>query len=121
MKKLAVLLALLPLVLYPTGFWICEIFFEDDINKWRLLRDTLKGVEILCLCSIYLLPKNKIASAAMSGLLIYCLGNMVDRLFFGIHEFMWTDCVLIIGSTMVFILKLKGREIIFRRNSKSNN
>lgn len=121
MKKLAVLLALLPLVLYPTGFWICEILFEDDINRWRLLRDTLKGVEILCLCSIYLLPKNKIASAAMLSLFIYCLGNMVDRLVFGVHEFIWTDGVLITGSTTVFILKLKGHEIIFRRNSKFTN
>lgn len=118
MKKLTVLLALLPLMLYPSGFWICELFFENDIDRWRLLRDTLKGVEIFALCGLNLLPRNKVSKAAMYSLLCLCVGNLVDRFIFGVHEFNWTDIVLLVGALAVFIIKLKGHERIFRGNRK---
>ena len=121
MKKLAVLLALLPLFLYPSGFWICEMLFKDDIIKWRLLRDTLKGVEVFCLCALYLLPSNRISKAAMYALFILCSGNLWDRLIFKISIFVWTDYVLIGLALVVFVIKLKGREDIFRRSNKPDH
>ena len=112
MRALADLLALISLLLYPSGYWICELFFEEDIHNWRLLRDTLKGVEVCFLASLGILPKTRISKSAMSALLVLCAGNLVDRLFFGVSWFIWTDYALIFLAGVVFYVKYKGYENI---------
>lgn len=104
------LLALNVLLLYPTGYWICEYFYADDINAWRSLRDTLNGVLIASLVLLTFLPKTRLKTASMWGLAVLCFGDLVDRLIFNIEVFVFSDWFLITIAAGVFLYKLKGNE-----------
>lgn len=124
MKHISAFLALSVTVLYPTAFWICEYMYPGikDIDSWRFLRDTLKGIEVFFLAAIYIMPKNRIAEASMYALLILCGGNLFDRFVFGIFDLIWTDYILIIMSIVIFIIKLNiPHEANTRRSNKRNN
>ena len=54
-------------------------------------------------------------------LLISSLGNLVDRLFFGLSVFVWTDVLLMLVASAIFVINWKGHEIFKRRNNKSGN
>ena len=106
------LLALLSVILYSTGYWICEYFYMDDMTQWRGLRDTLTGVVIAVLVLINFMPRTRLSEAALWAFGILCFGNLVDRLLFNINVFVYSDYALIGVAVLAFIYKLKiGRNV----------
>lgn len=110
MNRIAGYLALISVILYNTGYWICEYFYADDIIKWRFLRDTLTGVVIAILVLVNFMPETKLKTASLWAFGVFCFGNLVDRLVFNISVFVWTDYVIIALASLVFLIKLKGNE-----------
>lgn len=108
MKNITGILALFAVLLYVTGYQICEHFYFEDIDSWRFLRDTLTGVDILLLVLVGMLPKTRLSIASLWAFLVFCFGNIVDRLVFDIDEFVYSDWFLIAIAIMIFIFKLKG-------------
>lgn len=108
MKRLTGILALLSVILYATGYWICEYFYADDIIRWRFLRDTLTGFVIAVLVLLHFLPGSKLKTASLSAFGVFCFGNLFDRLIFNIGEFVWSDYFMIIAATWVFQHKLRA-------------
>lgn len=106
-KRITEVLALLSVILYSTGYWICEYFYMDDIVKWRGLRDTLTGVVIAILVFINFMPDTKLKFATLWAFGILCFGNLVDRLLLDITVFANSDYVLIGVAVLAFIYKLK--------------
>jgi len=106
-NKVTEILALLSVILYATGYWICEYFYMDDIIKWRDLRDTLTGVVISILVITSLMPKTRLSNATLWAFGVLCFGDLVDRLVFNTNVFVYSDYALIVISIMVFVYKFK--------------
>jgi len=120
-RRISGILALFSVILYATGFEICDFFYPDvktlDCctnemvytihNEWRFLRDTLTGVVIFILVGLNFLPKTKLKVASLWALGVFCFGNVVDRLIFNISEFVDSDWVVIALAILIFIYKLK--------------
>ena len=121
MKNTTGILALFAVVLYVSGFQICEHFYYDDIDSWRFLRDTLTGISIFLLVLVGLLPKSRLSIASLWALLVFCFGNIVDRLVFDIDGFVYSDWFLITIAIMIFIYKLKGHAKNTRRYLSDTN
>ena len=101
--KMAGVLAILSVVLYLTGYWICEYFYADDIIRWRELRDLLTGVVIALLVSVSFLKRTSLSRAALVAFAVLCFGNLVDRLGLGITDFRFSDYALIVVAVIAGI------------------
>ena len=100
----AALMALLSVILYATGYLICEMLYPnpEDIAKWRFMRDTLGGLVYLLLIWTYALPKSAISKAAIYAFMVLAMGDMLDRWFFRVSSYQWNDTIVIIGAIVVF-------------------
>ena len=110
-RTIAGVLALCSVILYATGYWICEFFFMDDIVKWRLLRDLLTGVVIFALVIVNFLPRTRLVTASLWAFGIFCFGNLVDRLVFGISTFVGYDYLVIALAIFIFIKKIIRHDV----------
>ncbi len=89
--KLSNTLAILSIVLYVTGYDVCEYFYAEDLVEWGKLRDLLKGICILFLVLLNFLPRTILVKGVMISFWIYCASNLVDRLGYGITTFVNSD------------------------------
>lgn len=105
--RIAGVLALFAVILYATGFEICEFFYEDEINKWRSLRDTLTGINIFLLVILNFLPNTRLKIASLWAFGVFCFGNVVDRLIFDIDSFVYSDWFVIGVAILIFIHKMR--------------
>jgi hypothetical protein len=115
MRYIVGILSIFSVLLYSTGYWICEQFYLDDITEWRKLRDLLSGVVVFLLVILNFLPKNNFSNASLTAFGILCFGNIVDRTIFDITTFVGSDYWLIGTALIVFLIKI-GHAKTVRRN-----
>ena len=106
-RSISGILALFAVILYATGFEICEYFYYDDIDKWRSLRDTLTGLNIFLLVILNFLPTTRLKISSLWAFGVFCFGNVVDRLIFDIDQFVYSDWFVIGIATIIFIHKMR--------------
>lgn len=106
------LLALCAVILYPTSFWICEFFYPGDPapKEWFVLRDLHRGIVVTALVLMNYLPRTKIRKAAMTAMLVFCVGNLIDRLVFGITTYVVYDAFVWFWAVYIFIMKIRAND-----------
>ena len=102
---------------------IAEYVHGDDIEPWVFLRNTLKGVVYFLLSILFFLPISRFKDSIIFTLSILFLGDMIDRVCFGINFFTESDKVLILFAIGIgiFLLTYKnyGKTILGRSRSEN--
>lgn len=104
------LVSFITVLLFCTKYYICELFFQDDLVNWWRLRvglDTLNYA--LCFFIAYKFSKGFIRDVFMVGM-VFCGCDILDRYFFSINEFNLNDLLLIMFAA-IYLIPSYAREI----------
>lgn len=117
------ILSILCSVLYCFGYLIAEYFYGDDIEPWVFLRNTLKGFVYFLLSVLFFLPVSRFKDSIIFTLSILFLGDVVDRVCFGINFFTESDKVFILFAIGIgiFLLTYKNYDKTILGRSRSKN
>lgn len=122
MKYLKNILIIISLVLFVGNYQICEFFHSDSIDDWWNLRKNIYSIIFFNLTLVCFLSLKGTAKSLSCVFLIFCAGDLVDRLFFEIYTFVYSDYILILLSLGIFITQsYRNVQTKYRRERYSNS
>lgn len=91
-----------------SDYHICEYFYKYDNFKWWELRTNLYSLEFLLFSIISIVGfKNKYQKIIIKSLMIFFIGDLIDRVVSGINNFQINDCFLIATNIIITSILLK--------------
>ena len=101
-------LIILTLFLFVGNYEICCLVYPDNIDKWWGLKQNIYNVIIaICLYLAYNENDNKITKFILSVGIGFAVSNCIDRIFFNINYFTFSDYFMILITIFIAIWKFK--------------
>ena len=105
MRLFKAILAVIAVLLFPFGYWICLYFYPDDVVKFFDLRMNLYACILLLCFTVCRLQCNKKYLMFIFDIGIGMSGaDILDRLYFDVTKFEDSDitmCFLVILGTLI--------------------
>jgi hypothetical protein len=102
-------LAVITLFLFCSGYWICDLFYQNGSTAWWDMRLAIITV-IICLVFItgFTLTKGFTRAIFLVGI-VFCAGDILDRYVFDIQTFSLNDLLLYLFA-FYYLRKQHARE-----------
>lgn len=109
-------LALLAVVLFCSGFWICSLVYPDYktnvealVSWWDLRISIYSLIFAICFGVAWYLTKGVTRAVFLVGM-VFCGGDVIDRYYFNINTFEFDD-LLLYAFAIYYIYTAYAREI----------
>ena len=103
-------IALIAVILFCSGYWICDLFFENGTVQWWDLRFAIFTVIFaLCFYIGWALSHGFTKAVFLVGM-VFCAGDIMDRYIFDIQKFNINDLLLYFFA-IYYLIKTYAREI----------
>lgn len=104
------ILSAIAVILFCSGYWICDfLFVNGSVNWWDLRLSIYTVIFALCFWIGYRLTSG-IAKAWMLVGIVFCTGDIFDRYVFNIQQFNINDLALYLFAVF-YLIRTYAREI----------
>ncbi len=108
-------IAIAAVLLFCTGFWICELVYPNDLVAWTHLRMNLYSVLIfLAFVSCRMGTNTKLVNTIFDVGIGVSVSDIIDRVYFDVTKFQWSDLVML---SITIILAIFDNYVRTARNS----